>query len=153
MKIRLLLAGLALLAVALLHGCGAPVMPVGMNLAINAGTDQNPDTAGAAAPVKIYIFQLSATGKFEQADVFALTERAPAVLGTEMLAMEDFVLRPGEQRTIARELKTGAQFIGTVVLFLDIDRAKWRGIAKLPGSQLVKTTLTTKGITATLAPF
>ena len=152
MNRRHLLAFPAFMAVALLAACGAPPPPPPtLSLAISAGADQNPDTSGAAAPVKIFLFQLSATGKFEKADVFALTERAKATLGEEMLAVEDFVLKPGEARTVQRELKNGAQFIGTVVFFRDIDRATWRGISPVPTTGTVKKTLTTKAITATLA--
>lgn len=152
MNRRTLLAIPAVLLALLPAACGGPPPPPPtLSLAIAAGADQNPDTAGAATPVKIYLFQLSATGKFEKGDVFALTERAQATLGTEMLAVEDFVVRPGEQRTIQRELKNGTQFIGTIVFFRDIDRATWRGISGVPTTGTVRKTLTTKGTTATLA--
>lgn len=152
MNRRRILAWPAWAVAGMLAGCGAPPpAPPTLSLAIAAGADQNPDTAGAAAPVKIFLFQLTGTGKFEKADVFALTERGKATLGEEMLAVEDFVVRPGEARTVQRELKNGAQFIGTVVFFRDIDRATWRGIAAVPISGAVKKNLTTKAITATLA--
>ena len=151
MKFRAFLPVLALLAGTLLYGCGGPPPPVNLDLAISAGADQNPDSAGKGSPVKVFLFQLNATGKFEKADVFALAERAQATLGTEMLAVEDFVLAPGENRSIQRELKTGTQFIGTVVFFRDIDRATWRGISPVGSATQVKKSLTIKGITSTLA--
>jgi len=135
-----------------LSGCASPPPPPPtLELAIAAGADQNPTPSGAATPVKVFLFQLSATGKFEKADVFALTERARATLGEEMLAVEDVVVRPGENRVVKRELKNGTQFIGTVVFFRDIDRATWRGIAPMPATGTVKMGLATKGITASLA--
>ncbi len=152
------LLGLPALAAPLLAGllglsacANPPPPPPTLALTIAAGADQNPDTTGTATPVKVFIFQLSATGKFEKADVFALTERAQATLGAEMLAVEDVVVRPGETRVVQRELKNGTQFIGTVVFFRDIDRATWRGIAPVPGTGTVKMRLSTKGNTATLA--
>jgi type VI secretion system protein VasD len=150
---RRLLAAPAIAAVALLWGCAPPPPPPPvLDLQIVAGADQNPDTAGKPAPVAVHMYQLGATAKFERADVFAVTEREAATLGTDVLASEAFVLSPGETRTIARELKIGTQFIGIVVLFRDIDHATWRAIAKVAPNGPSALKLTTTGIVATLAP-
>jgi type VI secretion system protein VasD len=150
---RRLLAAPAIAAVVLLWGCAPPPPPPPvLDLQIVAGADQNPDTAGKPAPVAVHMYQLGATAKFERADVFAVTEREAATLGTDVLASEAFVLSPGETRTIARELKIGTQFIGIVVLFRDIDHATWRAIAKVAPNGPSALKLTTTGIVATLAP-
>jgi type VI secretion system protein VasD len=142
----------ALVAPGLLSACASPPPPPAvLNLAIDAGADQNPDNAGRAAPVAVHMYQLAATAKFERADVFAMIEREQQTLGSDVLASEEFVLSPGEQRTISRELKMGVQFIGIVVLFRDIDHATWRAIGKVATSGPSKLTLRTKGIVASLA--
>ncbi|MBV8092958.1 MAG: type VI secretion system lipoprotein TssJ, partial [Acetobacteraceae bacterium] len=64
---------------------------------------------------------------------------------------DEIVIAPGETRTLKRELKKGTQFVGTVVLFRDIDRAKWRSIAPVAGSGPTALTLRIAGLTATLA--
>ena len=53
---------------------------------------------------------LNGTAKFERADVFALTEHEQQTLGDESQGSEEFVLRPGETRTVTRELKKGGLF-------------------------------------------
>ncbi|MBV9785346.1 MAG: type VI secretion system lipoprotein TssJ [Acidisphaera sp.] len=139
-------------AALVLTRCAAPPPPPAvLELAISAGPDINPNVAGKPAAVAVRLFQLNATAKFERADVFALTERERATLGDDTAGSEEFVLSPGENRTITRELKKGVQFIGIAVLFRDIDHAKWRAMAPVAASGPSKLTLKLAGITATLA--
>jgi type VI secretion system protein VasD len=123
-----------------------------LELQLVGGADQNPDTAGLAAPVAVHVFQLSGMARFERANVFALIEREQQTLGADSLASEELVLAPKEHRTIRRELKHGAQFLAVAVLFRDIDHATWRASAPVAANGLSDLTLTTKGVTATLAP-
>jgi type VI secretion system protein VasD len=122
-----------------------------LTLTVVGGADQNPDASGQGATVAVRLFQLKSNAGFERADVFALTEREQQTLGTEGLGSEEFVIKPGESRTITRELKPGAQFIGTAVLFRDIDRARWRGIAPVTASGPSRRILTITRLTAALA--
>jgi type VI secretion system protein VasD len=142
---RLLLALPALLAAR----CSSP--PAVLTLTVFGGAGQNPDASGQAATVAVRLFQLKSNAGFERADVFALTEREQQTLGTDGLGSEEFVIKPGETRTITRELKPGAQFIGTAVLFRDVDRARWRGIAPVAASGPSRRTLTITRLTAALA--
>jgi type VI secretion system protein VasD len=144
---RLLLALPAILAAR----CSSPPPPAVLTLTVIGGADQNPDTSGQGATVAVRLFQLKSNAGFERADVFALTEREQQTLGTEGLGSEEFVIQPGESRTITRELKPGAQFIGTAVLFRDIDRARWRGIAPVAASGPSRRPLTITRLTAALA--
>jgi type VI secretion system protein VasD len=131
--------------------CSSPPPPAVLTLTVIGGADQNPDASGQGATVAVRLFQLKSNAGFERADVFALTEREQQTLGTEGLGSEEFVIKPGESRTITRELKPGAQFIGTAVLFRDIDRARWRGIAPVTASGPSRRTLTITRLTAALA--
>ena len=141
-----------LLLPALLAGCAHPPPPPPvLSLTIIGGADQNPGPAGQASPVAVRLIQLATTGSFERADVFALTDREKATLGEDDLGSDEIVIAPGETRTLKRELKKGTQFVGTVVLFRDIDRAKWRSIAPVAGSGPTALTLRIAGLTATLA--
>ena len=144
---RLLLALPALLAAR----CSSPPPPAVLTLTVSGSADQNPDASGQGATVAVRLFQLKSNAAFERADVFALTEREQQTLGTESLGSEEFVIKPGETRTITRELKPGAQFIGTAVLFRDIDRARWRGIAPVAASGPSRRALTITRLTAALA--
>ena len=119
----------------LLDGCGgAPPPPATLTLDITAAADQNPQADGSPAPVSVTLYQLAAAGRFERAEVFALSEREAATLGGDLLQSERFVLAPGERRGLSRTLKPGAQFLGAAVLFRDIDRAQWRAVAPLAAS-------------------
>lgn len=142
----------AMLLPLLAFGCAAPPPPPPeLDLAITAGADQNPDAVGHPAPVKIFLYQLASGARFERADVFALTERDKATLGEDLLASEAIVVAPGEQRSVKKQLKTGTQVLGVVVLFRDIDHATWRQMAPVAVNGATALKLTTKGITAALA--
>ena len=144
---RLLLALPALLAAR----CSSPPPPAVLTLTVIGGADQNPDASGQGATVAVRLFQLKSNAAFERADVFAVTEREQQTLGTDGLGSEEFVIKPGETRTITRELKPGAQFIGTAVLFRDVDRARWRGIVPVAASGPSRRILTITRLTAALA--
>jgi type VI secretion system protein VasD len=145
---RALLGLFALLAAT---AVAPPPPPAVLIFTIIAGADQNPDLSGRPAPVAVRLFELNGTAKFERADVFALTEHEAQTLGEEGQGSEEFVLRPGETRTITRELKKGVQFVGVAVLFRDIDRSRWRAIAQVGVSGPTRLTLRVNGLSATLA--
>jgi type VI secretion system protein VasD len=145
---RAVLGAFALLAAT---AAAPPPPPAVLTLTIIAGADQNPDATGRPAPVAVHLFELTGTAKFERADVFALTEHERQTLGDDGQGSEEFVLRPGETRTITRELKKGVQFIGIAVLFRDIDRSHWRAIAQVGVSGPTKLTLRVNGLSAALA--
>ncbi len=150
---RRLLLPLLLAMPLLIPACAPPPPPsVVLTLTLAAGPRQNPDPARKPAPVAVRVFQLAATARFEHADVFALWEHERQTLGDEGIGSEEFVLRPGETRVVTRELNRGARFIGTAVLFRDIDRAVWRAFQPVPASGPVMLTLQTKGIKSILAP-
>jgi type VI secretion system protein VasD len=116
-------------------GCSSqPPPPAVLTLNIKAGADQNPDPSGHPSPVAVRLFELAGTAKFERADFFALTEREQQTLAAEGQGSEEFVLNPGESRTITRELKKGVQFIGIAVQFRDIDHAQWRAMSPVAAS-------------------
>jgi type VI secretion system protein VasD len=143
-------AFLALGAVALAR-CSSPPPPPVLTLTIIGSPDQNPDPAGHPTSVAVHLYQLTATAKFERADVFALTEHEQQTLGADDLGSEELVLQPGETRTITRDLKPTAQFIGVAVLYRDIDRAQWRAFAPVAASGPSRHALTIKALSATLA--
>jgi type VI secretion system protein VasD len=125
--------------------------PAVLTLTIIGGPDQNPDPTGHPAPVAIRLFELNGAAKFERADVFALTEHEQQALGDEGQGSEEFVLRPGETRTITLELKKGVQFIGVAVLFRDIDRSNWRAIKQVGVRGPTRLGLRISGLNVTLA--
>jgi type VI secretion system protein VasD len=138
----------------LLSGCSQapppPPPPPVLNLTVKSGADQNPEQNGKPAPVAVKLIQLGATGAFERADVFALSDREAATLGPDLLGSETIIMTPGQTRMLERRLKTGAQFLGVAVLFRDIDQATWRAIAPLAANGPTKLTLTISKLSVSL---
>jgi type VI secretion system protein VasD len=147
---------LLLLPAALAAGCAPPPpkeppAPPVLKLTIAAGANQNPAPSGQPNPVAVRLFMLGATAKFERADIFALTEHEQQTLGGDSLGSEEFLVRPGENLPVTRNLKPGVQFIGITVLFRDIEHARWRAIAPVAPSGVSERKLTINGLAVTLA--
>ena len=136
-------------------GCAAPKPPpppASLALVIQAGPDQNPDAAGHAAPVAVRLLFLASAGAFNRADALALADREAATLGPDDLGSDEVIVRPGETRNIDTAPKPGAQILGVIVLFRDIDHATWRAQAPLAASGSTKLVLNIGRLSATLAP-
>ena len=144
-------AVLGLFALLATRCSSTPPPPAVLTLTVIGGSDQNPDASGGPSPVAVRLFQLNGTAKFERADVFALTEREQQTLDGDSQGSEEFLVAPGETRTITRELKKGVQFLGVAVLYRDIDRARWRADAPVLASGPTKLTLRINGVNATLS--
>ena len=140
---------LPLLPALVLAHCG-PKPPGVVTLTMIGSADQNPDSAGKAAPVAVHIYQLTQTAKFERSDVFALTEHEQQTLGQDDAASQEIVLSPGETQTKQFELKPGVQAIGVVVLYRDIDNAQWRADSAVATSGPTKLTLNVGKLAITL---
>lgn len=140
----------------LVAGCaGKPPpapLPASLSLAIAGGAGQNPDQAGQAAPVAVRLLFLASTTAFERADVFALTESERATLGPDDLGSQEVIIRPGQGRTIEAKPAPGTTALGIVVLFRDIDHARWRAEAPVAANGPTRLTLAIKGLDAVLAP-
>jgi len=143
---------LCLAPLALARCAPPPPPPAVLQLTIQAGATQNPETDGHPAPVGVRLLQLGAAGAFEQAGVYALLQHESATLGQDLIAAETLDVTPGQTLTVERQLKPGAQFLGVAVLFRDIDHAQWRGVAKLAASGPTRLTLTIAALQMTLAP-
>lgn len=129
-----------------------PKPPAVLTLTAVGGADQNPGPSGSPEPVQIRVFLLNNTGKFEGADVFALTDHDKATLGEDEAGSESFVLAPGETHTLTRKLKPGVQAVGIVALYRDIDGATWRASAPVADSGPTKLTLKVGKLAVSLAP-
>ena len=114
-------------------GCGtAPPAPTAIRANIVATADVNPDARGRPSPVVVKVFELKSLAAFETADFFALFEKSQETLGADLLERDEFALVPGEQKSLARELKPDTRYVGVVAGFRDLERSDWRATFPVP---------------------
>ena len=143
--------GLLAAAALLLPAAGQPPPPV-VDVAITIGPAVNPGIDGRPLPVAVRLYLLTAAGKFEGADVFALIEREQATLGAELIAREELTFAPGSTRQVTREADSRTRFLGAIVLFRDIDRARWKTIQPVASTGTTRLRLDADRLEATLTP-
>ena len=117
-------------AAAALGGCAMLGMggPATLNANVVASAQVNPDVRKRPSPVMVRVFELKSSALFDQADFVSLFEKEQAVLGAELLGRDEFVLRPGEARTISKPLSPDTKFIGVMAAYREIERARWRAL-------------------------
>jgi type VI secretion system protein VasD len=120
--------------VAAIAGCDSAPAPAVVDLTVSAGRDLNQDAAGTPRSVAVRVYALSSRARFSGADAYALMDRDRAVLGDEGSLAEEIVMRPGESRKLTLLPKPGVHYIGAIVLFQDIDRARWRAVTPIAAS-------------------
>lgn len=150
----------AILAIALSLGrCSSapppppkPPPPPVVTLTLAGAPDQNPDVSGAPSPVAVRIIELTATNRFERADVFALIDHEKQTLDTDDAGSQEIILGPSERRTIKIDPKPGVTAIGVAALYREIDTAKWRAVAPVASEGPTKLTAEIGKLAVTLKP-
>lgn len=130
----LLLFPLMLSACGIFSGGSAPPQKESarLDIAISADRDLNTDTKGRGAPMLLRVFELKSEVAFQEADFFALQNTAKAVLGADLLAMDQFIIRPGETREIKRKANPETTAIGIFAGYRDLPNAVWRVVHRMP---------------------
>ncbi len=99
-----------------------------------AAADLNPSVSQRPSPLLLRIYELRATTAFNKADFVALYQADQTTLAADMLAREEWVLQPGENRAWQRPLNDQTRFVGIFAAYRDIERAIWRAVAPVePG--------------------
>lgn len=120
---RLLVAGVA----CALAGCASSApKPVVVKLTMQATPNVNPDQRGRPSPVSLKLFELKSLSSFERADFFSLFDRERETLGPELVARDEFVMKPGDKIAQERKVPPDAKFLGVVVGYRDLERSQWR---------------------------
>jgi len=117
-----LLAGVLLMGV-LLAGCSSGPALLTANVAASAQV--NPDFKKRPSPIVVRVYELKASTQFESADFVSLFDKDQAVLGADLVSREEFVLRPGETKLIAKPLSPDTKFIGVMAAFRELERSRW----------------------------
>ena len=125
---------LALLSALLLTlaGCSS-TLPA--RLYLSATPAINPDPAGQAAPVEIWLYELKSPEAFERAGFFDLYLHPDDTLDHTVLGMTRFSLRPSEIRTIDRPISPQTRYLGVLVGYRDIDNSRWRQVIAVDPGQ------------------
>lgn len=134
---RLLIVALALVGT-LLSSCASHGSNdrVETRTLLSASNDTNPDINGRPSPVVLRVFQLRSDSEFGRADFFALSLHEKDVLGTSLIGVEEFELRPGEHLETRIPLSRDARYIGAIAEFRDINGAQWRALRVRPSRSL-----------------
>jgi type VI secretion system protein VasD len=145
-----------LLATALVLGACAgdppPPPPTSVELTLLSSERLNPTLAGESAPLRIKLYQLKNTATFERADFFALFGSASATLGADLIEEQELLIRPGETRTLQRELDDASLHLGVVAAFRDLDRAVWRQTHAVAPHQHTRLIITFDARSLVIAP-
>ena len=105
-----------------------------LEMTVVGGPDLNPNSGGRASPVEVRIFDLAASKAFESADFQSLFEGAGEVLKQDLVAQEEFMLRPGDIQPRNRNLAPQVKVLGVTAAFRDVEHAIWRlTIPVVPG--------------------
>ncbi len=116
-----------------LIGCGCaapPPKPKVLAVEVQAAANVNPDSRGRASPVVVRVYALKSAGSFESADFVSLYDKDQATLGADIVAREEFVLQPGETKTL-RPAPGDSKFLAVMAAFRDLERARWRAVSAL----------------------
>lgn len=101
-------------------------------MTVSATADANPDSTGRPSPVVVRVYQLRAEAAFAAADFFALFDDEQKVLGPELISRDEFVLAPGEKRTLDVAVSGQTRFVGAIAAFRDIRNSQWRTVVPAP---------------------
>lgn len=125
-----------------LLGCGTPApKPTRVEASILAASDLNPSVNGRPSPVLLRVYELRSQTAFNQADFMTLYQSDQGALAADLVAREEMMLQPGEQRTLNRQLAADTRFIGVIAAYRDLERAIWRAVVQVTPGQQQKLTL------------
>lgn len=149
---------IVLAAAAVVAGCGllptSGPKPTTLEMTLAAGSQLNPNAQRRPSPVLVRVFDLKTPAGFEAANFDALFERDRETLAAELVARDEFVLKPGEARKIDRALAADTKVLGIAVAFREIERASWRTTVAVKPNAKNRIHVALDGVTviATTAP-
>ena len=105
--------------------------PTKLLLTISASAQVNQDTSLRPSPIKVRIYELKNSSAFSEADYFSLDTTDKVTLAADMLAKDEYILRPGEDRKIERDSNPQTVAIGVLAGYRDLPNTTWRAVYKL----------------------
>jgi type VI secretion system protein VasD len=126
----------ALSLVCLISACESGP-PTSVHVTLRGGARLNPDETGLPNPVQTHVFLLRASETFSNTDYFQLADHERAVLGADLLAQSDQILRPGQTRQVVMAVPPGTKLVAISAAFRNIDQGTWKLVAPLKGQIVV----------------
>jgi type VI secretion system protein VasD len=126
---------LLLMVCLVLQGCStAPTRkePLQLKLLIETSGNLNSDEQGRAAPVMVRVYELKSAAAFDSADFFTLQNEDKNVLAADLLAVDEFIMRPGTDERIERKSNPATTAIGVQVGYRELGKSVWRATWRLP---------------------
>lgn len=109
-----------------------PQEPLRLEISIASAADANIDTHDRGAPILLRIYELASDVGYLEADFFSLQDREKITLGSDLLSVDTWLLRPGETRSIRRKARPGTTAIGVFAAYRDLPASVWRISHPLP---------------------
>jgi type VI secretion system protein VasD len=97
-----------------------------VEVTIVGGPELNPNAQDRPSPVVVRIFDLAETKTFDGADYDTLFEHPNDALKHDVLAKDEFMLRPGDIQERNRSLPPAVRALGVAAAFRDLEHATWR---------------------------
>jgi type VI secretion system protein VasD len=102
-----------------------------LDITLSADAGVNPDDKGRGAPILVRVYELKSEGSFESADYLSLNANDKSTIGAELLVRDEFILRPGDVKTIRRKSHPDVAAIGVIAGYRDLAQADWRAVQKI----------------------
>jgi type VI secretion system protein VasD len=129
--ITCLSAGLLGLALAGCESVPIPFMkpdPTVIEAKAEASAQVNPDARKRPSPVVVRVYELKSRTQFDATDFISLFERDKDVLGGDLVARDEFVMRPGESKDIKKQPAPETKFLAVLVGFRDLEKSRSRAV-------------------------
>lgn len=139
----------AAVAAAALSACGSPPPPpTDVALTVSGGAGMN---NGRPAQVKVYY--LASKAAFDGGDFFALFDSPEATLGTDLVAVDSYLLQPGAVVTDAKSFKPtqAPSHIGVIAAFQSVDQPGWKASEALAPKTANNAVASVAGMSVSLA--
>jgi len=108
-----------------------PKAPTTVQVHMVVSEQANPDLDERPSPIVIRIYELKSLGKFEEGDFYKLFENYDSLLGPELIASEQYHLKPSDVNIIKQTLSAETRYIAVTAAFRDINQAIWKDTIQL----------------------
>ena len=112
----------------------------------------NPDTRKRPSPVMVRVYELKARTQFDAADFISLFERDKDLLGSELVARDEFVMRPGETKDLKRTPAPDTKFLAVLVGFRDLEKSRSRAIVAVEPNKTNRWVIKIEPLTVEINP-